>query len=43
MLRGIFLKGVGLEILWLNALLLCVYGLVMVVLAHKKMRLKLEG
>ncbi|MFH1981000.1 MAG: ABC transporter permease [Pseudomonadota bacterium] len=43
MLRGIFLKGVGLEILWLNALLLTVYGGVMVVLAHKKMRLKLEG
>ena len=42
-LRGIFLKGVGLEILWLDALLLGVYGLVMVVLAHKKMRLKLEG
>jgi len=43
MLRGIFLKGIGLEILWLDALLLCFYGLVMVVLAHKKMRLKLEG
>jgi ABC-2 type transport system permease protein len=43
MLRGIFLKGIGLEILWLNAVLLCIYALVMVILAHKKMTLKLKG
>jgi len=43
MLRGIFLKGIGLEILWLNALLLCLYALAMVILAHKKMTLKLKG
>ncbi len=43
MLRGIFLKGIGLEILWLNAVLLCLYAVVMVILAHKKMILKLKG
>lgn len=43
LLRGIFLKGIGLEILWLNALLLSIYALMMVFLAHKKMILKLEG
>jgi ABC-2 type transport system permease protein len=43
LLRGIFLKGIGLEILWINAALLTVYAAVMVLLAHRKMRLKLEG
>ncbi|BBO72121.1 membrane protein [Desulfosarcina alkanivorans] len=43
LLRGIFLKGIGLEILGLNALLLTVYAAIMVVLAHRKMRLKLDG
>jgi ABC-2 type transport system permease protein len=41
LLRGIYLKGIGLEILWLNALLLMVYALIMAVLAHRKMKLKL--
>jgi ABC-2 type transport system permease protein len=41
-LRGIYLKGIGLEILWVNALLLAVYMVIMIVLAHKKMRLALE-
>ena len=43
LLRGIFLKGIGLEVLWLNATLLTIYAAVMVLLAHRKMRLKLEG
>lgn len=43
MLRGIYLKGIGLEILWLDAALLTLYAAVMVVLAHRKMRLTLEG
>ena len=43
LLRGIYLKGIGLEILWLNALLLGVYALVMVTLALRKMKLTLEG
>jgi ABC-2 type transport system permease protein len=41
-LRGIYLKGIGLEILWLNALFLLVYALLMVVLANKKFSFKLE-
>jgi ABC-2 type transport system permease protein len=43
LLRGIFLKGIGLEILWLNAALLALYAAVMVILSHRKMKLKLEG
>jgi len=35
-LKGIFSKGVGLEILWLEALLLAVYGSVMILWALKK-------
>ena len=42
LLRGIFLKGIGLEVLWLNALLLTAYAAIMVLLAHRKLRLKLE-
>jgi len=42
LLRGIYLKGIGLEIMWVNALLLTLYALLMVLLAHKQMKLKLE-
>lgn len=41
-LRGIYLKGIGLEILWLNALFLLVFALLMVVVANKKFTFKLE-
>ncbi|MBF0411930.1 MAG: ABC transporter permease [Desulfamplus sp.] len=41
-LRGIYLKGIGLEILWIDALFLGVYTLIMIVRAHKKFRFKLE-
>ena len=41
-LRGIYFKGVGLEVLWLNVLLLSIYAAVMVALAHKRLKLKLE-
>ncbi len=41
-LRGIYLKGIGLEILWLDALLLTVYAIFMVFLAHRKFKFKLE-
>ncbi len=41
-LRGIYLKGIGLEILWLDALLLSVYAAVMIILANRKFRFKLE-
>jgi ABC-2 type transport system permease protein len=42
LLRGIYLKGIGLEILWINAILLGLYATVMVILANRKLRLKLE-
>jgi ABC-2 type transport system permease protein len=42
LLRGIYLKGIGLEILWINAVLLGVYAALMVFLAHKRMKLTLE-
>lgn len=41
-LRGIYLKGIGLEILWVDALFLGVYTLIMIVRSHKKFRFKLE-
>ncbi len=42
LLRGIYLKGIGLEILWVNALLLALYAAVMVLAANRRMKLKLE-
>jgi ABC-2 type transport system permease protein len=42
LLRGIYLKGIGLEILWLNALFLTLYALIMIVIANKRIKLKLE-
>jgi len=42
LLRGIYLKGIGLEVLWLNMVLLSLYAGVMMVLALKKMKLHLE-
>ena len=42
LLRGIYLKGIGLEVLWINAVLLGLYAAIMVVLANRKLRLKLE-
>lgn len=41
-LRGIYLKGIGLEILWLDALLLSIYAGIMIILANKKFKFKLE-
>jgi ABC-2 type transport system permease protein len=41
-LRGIYLKGVGLEVLWSSVLFLVLFAVIMVTAAHKKMRLKLE-
>ncbi|WP_319526533.1 ABC transporter permease [uncultured Desulfosarcina sp.] len=41
LLKGIFLKGIGLEVLGLNMILLTVYAAIMVVLCHRKMKLKL--
>ncbi len=41
-LRGIYLKGIGLEILWLDAMLLSIYAGIMILLANKKFKFKLE-
>ncbi|MBW2684274.1 MAG: ABC transporter permease, partial [Deltaproteobacteria bacterium] len=41
-LRGIYLKGIGLEILWVEGVMLGVYTLIMIVLAHRKLKFKLE-
>jgi ABC-2 type transport system permease protein len=41
-LRGIYLKGIGLEILWLDALFLGIYALLMIVLANRNFSFKLE-
>ncbi len=41
-LRGIYLKGIGLEILWLDALLLSIYAGIMILLANRKFKFKLE-
>lgn len=41
-LRGIYLKGVGLEILWVDAVFLGIYTLVMITLAHRKFTFKME-
>lgn len=39
-LKGIFLKGIGVQVLWLEALALAVYGLLVFLLARNKMRQK---
>jgi ABC-2 type transport system permease protein len=41
-LRGIYLKGIGLEILWVDALFLAVYSVIMITIANRKFRFKLE-
>ncbi len=41
-LRGIYLKGIGLEILWLNALFLAIYAMIMIMVANRKFSFKLE-
>ena len=42
LLRGIYLKGIGLEIMGLNAALLALYAGIMVTLSIRRMNLKLE-
>ncbi len=41
-LRGIYLKGIGLEILFIDAFLLAVYAALMILIANKKFKFKLE-
>ena len=40
MSKGIFLKGIGFELLWFDFLLLCGYGAVMFFFAARKLRQK---
>jgi len=41
-LRGIYLKGIGLEILWADALFLGIYSLFMIIRANRAFKFKLE-
>ena len=41
-LRGIYLKGIGLEILWIQALFLAIYAFIMLFFTRKKLVLRLE-
>ena len=41
-LRGIYLKGIGLEILWIQALFLTIYALITLFLTRKNLVLRLE-
>ncbi|EFC90576.1 ABC-2 type transporter [Dethiosulfovibrio peptidovorans DSM 11002] len=41
-LRGIYLKGVGLSVLWLDLAFLALYGTLMAVLTAKAMRMKVD-
>ncbi|MDR0478038.1 MAG: ABC transporter permease [Desulfobulbaceae bacterium] len=41
-LRGIYLKGIGLEILWVQVVFLAIYALIMLFLTRKKLVLRLE-
>lgn len=42
LLRGIYLKGIGLEILWVDMAMLVVYAAIMIILANRKFKFKLE-
>jgi len=42
LMRGIYLKGIGLEIMWLNALLLVLWAASVLILANRRLRLKLD-
>ncbi len=42
LLRGIYLKGIGLEILWGNMVMLMIYTGIMMLLANRKFKFKLE-
>jgi len=41
-LRGIYLKGVGLEVLWFNAMILTLYALIVVRAAQADLKLKID-
>ncbi|MDY6904732.1 MAG: ABC transporter permease [Thermodesulfobacteriota bacterium] len=41
-MRGIYMKGIGLQVIWIDALLLLVYAGLMIRVANKKFKFKLE-
>lgn len=41
-MRGIYMKGIGLHVLWIDALFLLIYAALMMRLANKKFKFKLE-
>ncbi len=41
-LKGLYLKGVGLEILWFNAAVMVIYSGMMLRMSHKNLRLKID-
>jgi ABC-2 type transport system permease protein len=41
-MRGIYMKGVGIEILWADALFLGIYTMIMIMMANRKFKFKLE-
>ncbi len=42
LIRGIYLKGIGLEILWANAVMLSIYAAILIVISNRKLKLTLE-
>ena len=41
-LKGIYLKGIGLQVLYLEAVLLTVFGMIILAVAQRKFKKKLE-
>lgn len=41
-LKGIYLKGIGLEMMLTNFFLLCLYGVIMIFIANKRLKMELE-
>ena len=41
-LKGIYIKGIGMEILWIEALLLAVYAAAMTFLAHRLFKKRID-
>ena len=42
LLRGVYLKGIGLEILWPSALVLVIWAALVLAVAHRRLKLRLE-
>jgi ABC-2 type transport system permease protein len=42
LIRGIYLKGIGLEIMWLSGILLALFAFIMVAVSNRRMKLRLE-